>query len=68
MNLENRSIFYIASIVVINAPLSYIVSTNAGVSVYHSWDELPTLVKAYVSEYSARSTSIGNHVAVISKV
>lgn len=67
MQLEN-STFYVASVVIVNNPLTYIVSTNAGVSIYHAYDDLPLMVKHYILQYNERSCCVSNSVCVICKV
>ena len=60
----SRSPFYIASIVVLRSPLRYVISTNAGVSVYNCFDDLPQFCKDFLKVHLNQALNLDDVVLV----
>lgn len=60
----NKSPFYIASIVVLRLPLRYVISTNAGVSVYNRFDDLPQFCKDFLKVHLNQALNLDDVVLV----
>lgn len=63
--MKEKVPLYIASIVVLRNPLRYVISTNAGMAMYSSYDDLPQMCKDFLKLHLNNALNVSENDLVL---